>query len=132
MLAMVGLCEVEVKTFGPVQFHAVTFVPAPVKVNVLPTQIGLGAAEAVTLVGTVQPMQPKATQVEEGASYASKHRVVVLKMSSALAGETILALRCAVVMRGTRNPAVVSTRSKIELLSGTTRVLLMETAWENP
>lgn len=64
MPAMVGLCKVEVKALGPVQFQLVALVAAPVKVNVLPTQIGLGTAEAVTAVGTVQPMQPKATQVK--------------------------------------------------------------------
>ena len=62
MPAMVGLCRVEVKPLGPVQFHAITFVPPPVKIKVLPSQIGLGAAEALTAVGTVQSMQPKSTQ----------------------------------------------------------------------
>ena len=49
---------------GPVQLQLVALVAASVKVNVLPTQIGLGVAEALTAVGTVHPMQPKATQVK--------------------------------------------------------------------
>ena len=68
---MVGLCEVEVKLLGPVHAQEVASVAPPVSVKVLPTHIGLGAAEAVTPVGTVQPMQPKATQVVLGVSYPS-------------------------------------------------------------
>jgi len=60
---MVGLCDEDEKLLGPVQLHASAPVAPPVNVKVLPSQIGLGAAEAVTAVGTVQPMQPKATQV---------------------------------------------------------------------
>ena len=62
--AMVGLCNVEAKLLGPVQFQLVAFVAAPVKVNVLPAQMGVGLADAVTAVGTMQPIQPNATQVE--------------------------------------------------------------------
>ena len=50
---MTGLCDADVKLFGPVQLHEVAPVAPPVKVNVAPGQIGLGAAEAVTAVGTV-------------------------------------------------------------------------------
>ena len=50
---MVGLCDEEVKLFGPVQLQLVASVAPPVKVKSLPSQIGLGAAEAVTAVGTV-------------------------------------------------------------------------------
>ena len=71
ILAIVGLCEVEVKLLGPVQFQEVALVAPPVSVKVLPAQIGSGLAEAVTPVGTAQPMQPKATQVDDGASYPS-------------------------------------------------------------
>ena len=78
ILAIVGLCAVEVKPLGPIQLKPVAPVALPVKVNVLPTQIGLGAAEADTAVGTVQPMQPKATQVKLAWLHASKQSVVVL------------------------------------------------------
>lgn len=57
-----GLCDEEVKPFGPVQLQPVAPVAPPVNVNVLPAQIGFGLAEALTDVGTVQPIQPKATQ----------------------------------------------------------------------
>jgi hypothetical protein len=67
MFVIVGLCSIEVKPLGPVQLQAVASVATPVKVKSLPSQIGFGAAVADTPVGTVQPMQPKATQVEEGA-----------------------------------------------------------------
>lgn len=49
---MVGLCAEEVKELGPVQLQLVAPVAPPVKVNVLPSQMGLGAAEAVTADGT--------------------------------------------------------------------------------
>ena len=65
MPAMVGLCRVEEKALGPVHCQASALVAPPVKVNVLPAQIGFGLGEAVTAVGRVQPMQPKATQVKE-------------------------------------------------------------------
>ena len=75
---MVGLCDEEVKLFGPVQFQLVASIAPPVKFSVLPTQIGLGLAEAVTDDGAVQPIQKPATQVVVVALYASKHWVVVL------------------------------------------------------
>ena len=79
MAAMVGFCKVEVKPFGPVHAKDSASVAPPVNVKVLPSQIGLGAAEALTAVGTLQPMQPKATQVFSGAPLnASKHRVLML------------------------------------------------------
>lgn len=62
---MVGLCNEEVKPLGPVQLQAVAPVAVPVKVNVLPTQIGFGEADALTPVGPAQPMQPKETQDDE-------------------------------------------------------------------
>ena len=67
ILGMVGFCDVEVKLFGPVQLQAVAPVALPVNVKVLPAQIGVGLAEAVTAVGNVQPIQPKDTQMEEPA-----------------------------------------------------------------
>ena len=105
ILAIVGLCAVEVKPLGPVQLQPVAPVALPVKVNVLPTQIGLGAAEADTAVGTVQPMQPKATQVKLAWLHASKQSVVVLKMSKLFSeAPGVMALRCAVVSRGMSKP----------------------------
>ena len=68
---IVGLCEDEVKLLGPVHCHPSALVAPPVKVKVLPAQIGLGLGDAVTPVGTLQPMQPKATQVDEGELYPS-------------------------------------------------------------
>ena len=50
---MVGLCNDEVKLLGPVQLQVVAPVAPPVNVNVLPSQIGFGVADAVTPVGTV-------------------------------------------------------------------------------
>ena len=50
---LVGLCNEDVKALGPVQLHDVAPVAPPVNVNVLPAQIGLGLADAVTPVGTV-------------------------------------------------------------------------------
>jgi hypothetical protein len=51
IFVIVGFCNVEVNEFGPVQLQLVASVAPPVKVNVLPWQIGLGDAEAVTPVG---------------------------------------------------------------------------------
>jgi hypothetical protein len=51
IFVIVGLCNVEVNEFGPVQLQLVAPVAPPVKVNVLPAQIGFGEAEAVTAVG---------------------------------------------------------------------------------
>ena len=48
---MVGLCNDEEKLFGPVQLQLVAPVAPPVKVNVLPSQIGFGLADTVTAVG---------------------------------------------------------------------------------
>ena len=53
ILVMAGLCDDEVKLLGPVQLQFVAPVAPPVNVNVLPSQIGLGLANAVTPVGTV-------------------------------------------------------------------------------
>ena len=58
IFAMVGLCKEEVNELGPVQLQVRTSVAAPVRVNVLPTQIGSGLADALTPVGTVIP-QPQ-------------------------------------------------------------------------
>jgi hypothetical protein len=52
-------------------------------------------------------MQPKATQVEVFALYASKHWVVVLNISNELAVFDIL-FRSAVVIRGISNPPLVA------------------------
>ena len=90
---------------GPVQLQLVALVAPPVKVNVLPTQIGLGVAEALTAVGTVQSMQPKATQVKLAWLHASKHWVVVLKISKLFsAAPGAMAFLCAVVSRGISKP----------------------------
>ena len=90
---------------GPVQLQPVAPVVPPVKLNVLPSQIGLGDAEALTAVGTVQPMQPKATQVKLAWLHASKQSVVVLKMSKLFSeAPGAMALRCAVVSRGMSKP----------------------------
>ena len=76
---MVGFCKVEVKPFGPVHAKDSASVAPPVNVKVLPSQIGLRAAEALTAVGASQPMQPKATQLFPGVPLnASKHLVSVL------------------------------------------------------
>ena len=128
---MVGLCDVDEKLFGPVQFQLIASVAPPVNVKVLPTQIGFGLADAVTADGTVQPMQPKATQVEVGAFHASKHWVVVLKISNELAGDT-MASRCAVVKRGISKPDEPLTISSIADESGVAPVVLMPTFWANP
>jgi len=48
---MVGLCNEEEKLLGPVQLQLVAPVAPPVKVNVLPSQTGFGAANAVTPEG---------------------------------------------------------------------------------
>ena len=58
ILAIVGLCEVEVKLLGPVQFQEVALVAPPVSVKVLPSHIGFGLAEALTPVGTVFTVIP--------------------------------------------------------------------------
>lgn len=68
MLVIVGFCKVEEKELGPVQAHEVALVAVPIRVKALPSQMGLGVAEAETPDGTVQPIQPKATQVELGES----------------------------------------------------------------
>ncbi len=51
MPAIVGLCAVDVKPLGPVQFQVEPLVAVPVRVSVLPAQMGLGLADAVTEVG---------------------------------------------------------------------------------
>jgi hypothetical protein len=52
MFEIVGFCNVEVNPFGPVQLHDVAPVALPDNVNVAPSQIGFGLADAVTPVGT--------------------------------------------------------------------------------
>ena len=64
ILAMVGLCNEEVKLLGPVQLQLVAPVAPPVNVNVLPSQIGFGLANAVTPVGTV--IVPSSKRVKNG------------------------------------------------------------------
>ncbi len=129
MPVRVGLCKVELNPFGHVQLQHVASVAPPVKVKLLPAQIGFGLAEALTPVGTVQPMQPKATQVEDGASHASKHRVVVLNINKLLAGEA-MASRSAVVIRGRSKPLLVELTSNIDEASGALPVPFIPTPCE--
>jgi len=103
-------------------------VAPPVKFNVLPTQIGFGAAEAVTPVGTLHPIHPKATHEEVGAFHASKHWVVVLKMSKLFAGD-VIASRCMVVIRGISKPLPVLCTSSMAELSGMLPVVFIAT-WQ--
>ena len=61
---MVGLCNEEEKLLGPVQLQLVAPVAPPVKVNVLPSQIGFGAADAVTPVGRIVVVSVKVVEEE--------------------------------------------------------------------
>ena len=131
ILAMVGLCKVEVKPLGPVQFQLVALVAPPVNVKVLPSQIGLGAADAVTLVGAeVQPAQPNDTHAPP-AQY-SKHIVVVLKMSKDVGIGAVMPLRSTVVMRGMSKPVLgfpSESISSIALVLGAAPVVFMPMFW---
>ena len=51
MFKIVGLCNVELKPFGPVQLQFVAPVAMPVSVNILPEQSVVGKAVADTAEG---------------------------------------------------------------------------------
>ena len=74
----------------------------PDKVAVVTPQAGFISVPALAVVGV--HIQPKVTQVEEEAYHASKHSVVVLKMSKDVGIGAVMALRCVVVRRGMSKP----------------------------
>ena len=81
---------------------------------------------AVGVAGKGQPIQPKATHVEVLVLYASKHCVVMLKMSNELAGE-IIAFLCIEVIRVISVPCVVLLTSRIAELLAVAPVVLIPT-----
>lgn len=133
MPAIVGFCKVEVKELGPVQAHEVALVAVPVNVKVLPSQMGLGVADAEIPDGTVQPIHPNATQLEEGLLYASKHWVDVLNISILFSvGPAPIASRSAVVILGISRPLLLpgpASISSIALVLGVAPVELIPTPW---
>ena len=126
MPGIVGFCVVEKKLLGPAHTHDVAPIALPVKLNVLPAQIGFGEAIAITAVGGEEQGEEEAHQIlrHEVPKKASKQLSSVLKTSKLWAGLTI-ALRSAMVMRGIRTPFVVSKISSMADEWGTAPVLFM-------
>ena len=63
MFEIIGLWNMELNPFGPVQLQFVAPVAMPVSVNVFPAQIGFGLADALTAEGGI-PFPQNSNQTE--------------------------------------------------------------------